>query len=326
MLNTRDSRTAESEQGILTQTEERKDLEKPADFGELYVNYKKYAFSIAYRMLGTVADAEDVVQDCFADLQHRERSGIDNIKAYIAKSITNRCLNLLNSAHARRETYIGEWLPEPVSELYDGPEAAAERKDTLSFAFLVLLEKLSPVERAVFVLREAYQYDYEAIAGMTGKTESNCRQIFSRVKRTLQASPAAEALTPAPEQARRGLLQRFTAAFTAHDVSGMLALLTEQPVLVADGGGREVHTILRPMIGRKGVLALLTSRRVLNRMRSWEAAIESINGEPNLVYRQEGEVKAVLCLALNRSGEQIQSLYLIMGPEKLGHILPSPAQ
>lgn len=276
-------------------------------------------------MLGTVADAEDVVQDCFADLQHRERSGIENIRAYIAKSITNRCLNLLQSASVRRETYVGEWLPEPVSELYDGPEAVAERKDTLTFAFLVLLEKLSPVERAVFVLREAYQYEYETIAGMIGKTESNCRQIFSRVKRTLQAAPAAEALTTAPEQARRGLLQRFTAAFTSHDVSGMLALLTEQPVLVADGGGQDVHTILRPMIGRKGVLALLTSHRVLSRMRSWEAAIEQVNGEPNLVYRYQGEVKGVLCLALNRSGEQIQSFYLIMGPEKLGHILPAPA-
>ncbi|QSF43083.1 sigma-70 family RNA polymerase sigma factor family protein [Paenibacillus tianjinensis] len=155
---------------------------------------------------------------------------------------------------------------------------------------------------------------------MVGKTESNCRQIFSRVKRTLQADPAGEAMSPAPEQVRTGMLQRFTAAFAAHDVSGMLALLTEQAVLVADGGGREVHTILRPMAGRKGVLALLTSRRVLARMRSWTSSIELINGEANLVYRDQGEVKAVLCLALSRSGEQIQSVYLIMGPEKLGHV------
>ncbi|WP_310829223.1 sigma-70 family RNA polymerase sigma factor [Paenibacillus pedocola] len=294
-----------------------------AELAELYLNYRRYAFSIAYRMLGTVADAEDVVQDCFADLQRRDLTSIDNIKAYVAKSITNRCLNLLNSAHSRRETYIGEWLPEPVSELYDGPEAVAERKDTLSMAFLVLLEKLSPVERAVFVLREAYQYEYEAIAGMVGKTESNCRQIFSRVKRTLQADPAGEAISPAEEQVRTGMLQRFTAAFAAHDVSGMLALLTEQAVLVADGGGQEVHTILRPMVGRKGVLALLTSRRVLVRMRSWTSSIELINGEANLVYRDQGEVKAVLCLALSSSGEQIQSVYLIMGPEKLGHVWPS---
>ena len=291
-----------------------------ADLEEVYLNYRKYAFSIAYRMLGSVADAEDVVQDCFADLQRRDLRNIDNIKAYVAKSITNRCLNLLNSAYSRRETYIGEWLPEPVSELYDGPEAAAERKDTLSFVFLVLLEKLSPAERAVFVLREAYQYEYEVIAGMVGKSESNCRQIFSRVKRTLQADPAAEAMTPAPESARTGLLQRFTAAFSAHDVSGMLSLLTEHPILVADGGGQEVHTILRPMVGRKGVLALLTSRRVLGRLRSWDASIEAVNGESNLVFRHEEEVKAVLCLALNRTGEQIQSFYLIMGPEKLGHV------
>ncbi|AIQ48055.1 DNA-directed RNA polymerase subunit sigma [Paenibacillus sp. FSL R7-0273] len=293
-----------------------------AELEELYIHYKRYAFSIAYRMLGSAADAEDIVQDCFADLQRHELSGIDNIKAYVAKSITNRCLNLLNSAHTRRETYIGEWLPEPVSERYDGPEEAAVRKDTLSFAFLVLLERLAPAERAVFVLREAFQYDYEAIAGMVGKSESNCRQIFSRVKRTLQAEPAAAALSPAPGQARRKLLQRFTAAFAAHDVSSMLALLTEQPVLIADGGGQEVHTVLRPMIGRKGVLALLTSHRVLQEMRTWKPSIERVNGEESLVYRREEQVKAVLCLGLSRSGEQIQSFYLTVGPEKLGHIHP----
>ncbi|WP_244444757.1 sigma-70 family RNA polymerase sigma factor [Paenibacillus camerounensis] len=294
-------------------------------FEELYLHYKRYAFSIAYRMLGSAADAEDVLQDCFADLQRRELDDIDNIKAYIAKSITNRCLNLMNSARSRRETYIGEWLPEPVSELYDGPEAAAERKDSLSFAFLVLLEKLSPVERAVFVLREAYQYEYEAIAGMVGKGESNCRQIFSRVKRTLQAEPAPSVHSPAPGQARRIMLQRFTAAFAAHDVGGMLALLTEQPVLIADGGGQEVHTILRPMTGRKGVLALLTSHRVLNEMRTWEPSIELVNGDESLVYRMQEVVKAVLCLGLSRSGEQIQSFYLVVGPEKLGHIPARPS-
>ncbi|CAH1194208.1 ECF RNA polymerase sigma factor SigJ [Paenibacillus auburnensis] len=311
---------------VLNARNSKAETAQSAELAELYLNYRRYAFSIAYRMLGTVADAEDVVQDCFADLQRRDLTSIDNIKAYVAKSITNRCLNLLNSAYSRRETYIGEWLPEPVSELYDGPEAVAERKDTLSMAFLVLMEKLSPVERAVFVLREAYQYEYEAIAGMVGKTESNCRQIFSRVKRTLQADPAGEAMSPAPEQVRTGMLQQFTAAFAAHDVNGMLALLTEQAVLVADGGGREVHTILRPMVGRKGVLALLTSRRVLARMRSWTSSIELINGEANLVYRDQGEVKAVLCLALSRSGEQIQSVYLIMGPEKLSHVGPSADQ
>lgn len=293
---------------------------------ELYLSYKGYAFSIAYRMLGVVADAEDAVQDTFAELQRRDLSGIQNIKAYVAKGVTNRCLNMLNSARSRRETYIGEWLPEPVSEGNDGPEAAAERKDSLSYAFLVLLERLAPTERAVFILREAFLYDYEDIAGMVGKSESNCRQIFSRAKRTLQAERSATSPSPSPVCGvmRENLLQRFTAAFTAYDVGGMLKLLAEHPVLVADGGGQEVHTILRPMTGRKGVLALLTSRRVLQSLREWEHSYGMVNGEPGLIFTHLGEVKAVLCLIPDQSGEQIQNFYLMMDPAKMSHITVNP--
>lgn len=293
---------------------------------ELYLNYKGYAFSIAYRMLGVVADAEDAVQDTFAELQRRDRSGIQNIKAYVAKGVTNRCLNMLNSARSRRETYIGEWLPEPVSTGYDGPEAEAERKDSLSYAFLVLLERLAPTERAVFVLREAFQYDYGEIAGMVGKTESNCRQIFSRAKRTLQAERVATSPSPSPGYGavKENLLRRFTAAFTSYDVSGMLKLLGEHPVLVADGGGQEVHTILRPMTGRKGVLALLTSRRVMHSLREWEQHYGIVNGDPGLIFTHEGEIKGVICLIPDRSGEQIQNIYLMMDPAKMSHITVHP--
>ncbi|NQX45993.1 sigma-70 family RNA polymerase sigma factor [Paenibacillus tritici] len=291
---------------------------------ELYQSYKGYAFSIAYRMLGVVADAEDAVQDMFAELQHRDRSGIQNIKAYVAKGVTNRCLNMLNSARSRRETYIGEWLPEPVSEGYDGPEAAAERNDSLSYAFLVLLERLSPTERAVFVLREAFQYDYEAIAGMVGKSESNCRQIFSRAKRILQTEPSSRFPSPGYGTVTENLLVRFTAAFTAYDVGGMLELLGEHPVLVADGGGREVHTILRPMTGRRGVTALLTSRRVMHYLREWKHSYGMLNGEPALIFTVQGEVRAALCLSADRSGESIQNLYLLMDPAKLSRITMPP--
>ncbi|WNS46836.1 sigma-70 family RNA polymerase sigma factor [Paenibacillus sp. MMS20-IR301] len=289
---------------------------------ELYLSYKGYAFSIAYRMLGVVADAEDAVQDTFAELQRRDRTGIRNLKAYIAKGVTNRCLNMLNSARSRRETYIGEWLPEPVSEGYDGPEAAAERRDSLSYAFLVLLERLAPAERAVFVLRQAFEYGYDDIADMLGKSESNCRQIFSRAKRTLQAGPGSRtpSLAPGYVAAKDNLLRRFTAAFTSYDVGGMLKLLGEHPVLTADGGGQEVHTILRPMTGRKGVLALLTSRRVLNYLRACAHEYGVINGEPALIFTDQGEIKGVLCLSLDPGCEQIQQIYLMMGPDKLTHV------
>ncbi|WP_379135833.1 sigma-70 family RNA polymerase sigma factor [Paenibacillus sp. sgz500958] len=290
------------------------------DIEELYRNYKNYAFAIAYRMLGTAADAEDVVQDCFTELARRDRSGISNMKAYLAKGITNRCLNLLQSARSRRETYTGEWLPEPITASYDGPEATAERQDTLSYAFLVLLEKLAPAERAIFLLREVFEYEYEAIAEIMNKSEANCRKIFSRAKRSLQPETAIERRRLTAEPGRAALLKRFSAAFAAYDVSRMLELLAENPVFISDGG-EHVHTVLRPMKGQKGVLALLTSRRVLYTLRDWETTTALINGELNIVYRKEGQIMAVLCMSLNRSADRIEGLYLMLDPEKLQHII-----
>lgn len=295
-----------------------------------YAQYKRYAFAIAYRMLGSAEEAEDVVQDCFAELGKRSAQDIDHIKAYIARMVTNACLNLLNSARSRRETYIGEWLPEPISGEDDDPEAVAERRDMLSYAYLVLLDRLSPGERAVFVLREAFGYDYAAIAEMTGKSEAGCRQIYSRVKRSLQAEPAASGNAPRAAgqrgEARAGLLRRFAAAFDAYDVGAMLELLAEQPVFSADGGGRELRTVVRPMRGRKGVLALLTSRRLYAQLREWQASAEPVNGEMQLVFRQGGEVRAVLCLLAEESpgGPRIRDLYLMLADDKLGRIGAQP--
>ncbi|WP_246369736.1 sigma-70 family RNA polymerase sigma factor [Saccharibacillus deserti] len=306
-----------------------------ADLEELYVKYRKYAFAIAYRMLGSAESAEDAVQDCFAELHRRKPQEIVRMKAYIARMVTNTCLNMLNSARSRRETYVGEWLPEPVGDSVFGPEEMAEQRELLSYAYLVLLERLTPGERAVFVLREAFQYDYAAIAEMTGRSEAGCRQIYSRFKRSLQAEPAASGASPpgggeanvrADGQAggaRAGLLRRFTAAFAAYDVGGMLELLAEQPVFTADGGGREVRTVVRPMVGRKGVLALLTSRKIYAQLREWEAAPERVNGELQLVFRSGGRVKAVLCLQLEPGEDDrplIRNLYLILAEEKLGRI------
>ncbi|WP_025715765.1 sigma-70 family RNA polymerase sigma factor [Paenibacillus sp. 1-18] len=289
---------------------------------ELYQKYRKYSFAIAYRMLGTVTDAEDVVQDCFVELDNKPLNDIQNPKAYVAKMTMNRCLNLLNSARKQRETYVGQWLPEPLGESADLPADWLERKDMISYAFLVLLEQLKPVERAVFVLREAFQYDYKDIAELLGKTESNCRQLFSRSRRILSSG---ESVLPVPASysknnaSRIKLLERFTSAFLAYDVTAMLELLAEQPAFVADGGGN-VHTVMRPMVVRKGVLALLTSRRVLTALRERELVRTVINGEIQLAFLKEGKVKEVLCIRLTPDGEHIQDFYLMINPDKLGHI------
>ncbi|MFB5268790.1 sigma-70 family RNA polymerase sigma factor [Paenibacillus enshidis] len=307
--------------------------EKSAEVEEWYRNYRDYAFAIAYRMLGTAADAEDVVQDCFAALQQTLPEEVHNSKAYITRITVNRCLNLLHSARKQRETYVGEWLPEPVGSTApaDQPEEWAERRSMVSYAFLVLLERLKPLERAVFVLREAFQYEYKEIAELLGLTDTNCRQLYSRSrKRLAQATPSnadsssaddmpLPSMTPVGDLARKRMLDRFTAAFMSYDVPSMLELLAEQPVFISDGGGI-VHTVMRPMTVRKGVLALLTSRRVLTSLRETEVSTVMLNGEEQLVFRHDGQVVAALCLEFTAEGKHIQGVYMMVNPQKLGYI------
>ncbi|MDN8587647.1 sigma-70 family RNA polymerase sigma factor [Paenibacillus sp. 11B] len=288
------------------------------EVGELYIRYKAYAFSIAYRMLGSVVEAEDLVQDCFAELQSKSLDNIRNPKSYIAKLVVNRSLNLLNSARNQRESYVGEWLPEPMSDggIGNVPEATMEQKEMISYAYLVMLEQLTPIERAVFVLREAFQYEYAEIADWLRKSESNCRQIFSRARRKLPDRLPPLEHRSADYAAKEKLLARFTTAFLNYDVSEMLELLAEQPVFTADGGGR-VHTVMRTMKVRKGVLALLTSRRVLTRLRERDWVHTFINGEPHLALLDNGQLSEVLCLKLDSPGERIEGFYLVVNPDKL---------
>ncbi|MGD0031932.1 sigma-70 family RNA polymerase sigma factor [Paenibacillus illinoisensis] len=290
--------------------------ESSLEVGELYIRYKAYAFSIAYRMLGSVMEAEDAVQDCFAGLQSKSDEIIRNPKSYIAKLVVNRSLNLLNSARNQREHYVGEWLPEPIGEALDLPEQTYEQKEMISYAYMVLLERMTPVERAVFVLREAFQYEYREIADWIGKTESNCRQIFSRAKRNLPEQLPDKVQTTTDDATKEKLLARFTTAFLAYDVTAMLELLSEQPVFTADGGGR-VHTVMRTMKVHKGVLALLTSRRVLTRLREREWVPTIINGEVQIALMNNGEVSEVICIQSDLSGQRIEAVYLVVNPDKL---------
>ncbi|KOY16350.1 sigma-70 family RNA polymerase sigma factor [Paenibacillus xylanivorans] len=288
------------------------------EVGELYIRYKAYAFSIAYRMLGSVVEAEDIVQDCFAELQSKPLNDIRNPKSYIARLVVNRSLNLLNSARNQRESYVGEWLPEPMSdgEIANIPEETMQQKEMISYAYLVMLEQLSSMERAVFVLREAFQYEYTEIADWLGKSESNCRQIFSRARRKLPDRLPPMEQSSDNYAAKEQLLARFTTAFLNYDVSEMLDLLAEQPVFTADGGGR-VHTVMRTMRVRKGVLALLTSRRVLTRLREREWVPTVINGESHFALLENGRLSEVLCLELDSLGERIEGFYLVVNPDKL---------
>jgi RNA polymerase sigma-70 factor (ECF subfamily) len=277
-----------------------------------YRTYRPFVFSVAYRMLGAVSDAEDAVHDLFADIRPEELANVRNPKAYLAKWTINRCLNVLRSARRKREVYIGEWLPEPLLERFDGPDLAAERKETLSYAYLVMLERLTPAQRAVFLLREAFEYDYEAIAELLGKSEANCRKLFSRAKKSMNAVPSSAGA----QNVRKPLLEKFVSAFQQYDVERLLELLAEDATMVTDGGGN-VHAAIRPIIGRKRVLALLSSPKAYTLLRKWDFSITEINKETNVAFSQEGVVKGVLCFELSGEQNRIRNLYLILNPDKL---------
>src|SRR6516165_2648471 len=195
-------------------------------------------FSIAYRMTGSVSEAEDLVQEAFFRLERAQQRGVvvESPKAYLAAATTRLAIDHMRSARVRRESYIGTWLPEPVlTDLDHNPEHMAELSDSLSVAFLVLLESLSPVERAVFLLREVFDYSYEDIAQIVNKSEANCRQIFGRARKHLDAHHAR---FEASAEQNEALVQSFLAAARGGDLDQLVDLLAADAVMCGDGGGK----------------------------------------------------------------------------------------
>ncbi len=204
---------------------------------------RELLFSIAYRMLGSVAEAEDVVQEAFVRRAAASDVTVENERAFMTTITTRLAIDVLRSARVRRETYVGEWLPEPLVE----PEAPArvETDESISLAILVLLERLSPVERAVFVLRESFDFAFDEIASIVERSEDNCRQILTRARRRVADDRPRFDADPAE---RRTLAARFLAAARDGDLDGLVALLAPEAVLIGDGGGR-ARAIPRPMVG-----------------------------------------------------------------------------
>ena len=223
--------------------------------------YRPLLFSIAYGMTGSVGDAEDIAQDAFVGLTRARQAGtvIADPKAYLTTAVTRLSINYLRSARVRRETYVGDWLPEPVVVPVDepGPAEHAELADSLSMAFLVLLEALSPTERAVFMLREAFGYGYPEVAEVTGKTEANCRQIFARARQRIAAGGRAReaASSPARRAAGEQFARRFFEAAAGGDMDALLGMVAPDVVFHGDGGGK-AQAIGSPMAGRDRVAAV----------------------------------------------------------------------
>jgi RNA polymerase sigma-70 factor (ECF subfamily) len=276
-------------------------------------------FSIAYRMLGSVADAEDVVQEAFVRWTESDADEIRSPKAYLSKVVTNLCIDRLRSSRHQRETYVGPWLPEPLVEDAE-PDAAhqAEVAESLSMAFLVVLESLSPLERAAFLLHEVFAYDYAELADMLGRKEAACRQLVHRAREHVAARRPRYQVD---EEERRELLRSFTSACVQGDVDSLASLLTEDVVLQSDGGGR-VRAARRPIYGRSRVARFLVSI-VGKAAPELATRVVTVNGQPGLANYVGDRLDSVV--SLDFAEGRIQGVHIVVNPEKLRVSRPESA-
>lgn len=274
-------------------------------------------FSIAYRMLGSASDAEDVVQEAYLRLHHSEADGvvIRSDKAFLTTVATRLAIDQLRSARAQRETYYGPWLPEPLLTSFESDGAAmAEQADSLTFTFLVLLERLSPLERAVFLLREVFEYDYDEIAAIVEKSEANCRQILSRARKHVEARPRFE--ITGERQTR--LADSFLAAAREGDLEGLVGYLAEDAAFYGDGGGKG-RGLPKPVFGARNIARLLVG--FFEGYRSIGARMHraQINGQPG-VLAFDSERRLINVLAFDIVGGAVQNVRSVINPDKLGHL------
>jgi len=281
-----------------------------------YVQLRPLLFSIAYRMTGSVADAEDIVSEAFVRLQQARANGreVESLKAFLSTVVTRLSIDHLKSARVRRERYFGTWLPEPVlTDEADDSELAG----SLSLAFLVVLEQLGPVERAVFLLHDVFDLDYARIAEIVGKSEVNCRQIATRARRYVSARQPR--FQPSPDE-RAALADRFFAAVETGDVSGLIDLLSADVVTYGDGGGAG-PSLPRPVRGRERTLRLL--RALTASMRRHDLHFErcAVNRQPGVLVRDpSGALLNVMSIDVR--GDQVHAVRSILNPAKLGHLAP----
>lgn len=280
-----------------------------------FETHRPQLFGLAYRMLGSAADAEDVVQDAYLRFSRTDRAAVEQPRAWLAKVVTNLCLNLLASARARRERYTGTWLPEPVvtSDGTLGPLESAERRDAVSVALLVLLERLTPTERAVYVLREAFAYDHREIAGVLALGEANCRQLY---RRAVQRLSVPEARFEAPPEQQEGLVASFLTAAREGDLAGLERLLAADVTWWSDGGGK-VRAALRPIQGRDKVLRFFAG--VTNRIEAGaEFTTAEVNGSAALVGLHDGQVFVVVSFEAHDG--VFTQMRGVLNPDKLAFV------
>jgi len=290
---------------------------------EAFNEHRKLLFGIAYRMLGSVADTEDMLQETYLRWQQAPDREIHSPRAFLVTIVSRLCLNHLQSARVRREEYFGEWLPEPLlTEEHDsglGVLAEVEVDDSLSFAFLVLLERLTPMERAVFLLREVFEYEYAEIADILDQSEANCRQLLRRGRQHVAENRPR--FNPSPQQRER-LMKEFLQATAGGNLRRLVELLSSDVALHSDGGGKGpalpvviqgADKVARALIGasRKFVPTNIVTR------------LASINGELGAISYHEGRPFSVITLDI--ADGRIRGVYIVSNPEKFAHFAPPPA-
>ncbi|MFE0878686.1 RNA polymerase sigma-70 factor [Streptomyces smyrnaeus] len=288
-------------------------MSKVEEFEEL----RPLLFSIAYRILGSVSEAEDVVQETWLRFDG-SATRPTSTKSFLSATVTRLSIDVLRSARVRREEYVGPWFPEPLlSDPYEDPARAAELADSVSMAALLLLERLSPLERSVFVLREVFGFGFDEVAEAVGRSEAACRQLLVRARQHMRAGrPRFEA----DRQERQELATRFFDAFRDGDVVGLRELLAADVSMAGDGGGKAPQ-LARSVVGAENVARLLAS--VLQLMARVEVTFEpqEINGRPGAVFHdRDGKVLHILVLEV--LGGRIQTIRSVINPDKLGHLGP----
>jgi RNA polymerase sigma-70 factor (ECF subfamily) len=293
-----------------------------ADAEHVFQQYRSYLFAIAYRMLGSVMDAEDMVQETFLRWQQVADQAIDSPKAYLTAIITRLCIDYMRSARVQREAYIGPWLPEPllIDQSTDTADTAA-LSESLSMAFLVLLETLTPTERATFLLREVFGYGYADIAQIVDKSEANCRQMVSRAKQHLQQGRPRFAVSTEQQQA---LTFQFLQTCFSGDLDSMVAMLAEDVTVWSDGGGKAVAAT-RPIHGaHKAAQFVLGLARKAPPNTTPQFSL--VNGDPGIIVYVDGLPAVVLILEIDRLTAGgvpiIQAIRNIVNPDKLRRVPP----
>jgi RNA polymerase sigma-70 factor (ECF subfamily) len=283
---------------------------------EEFEELRPLLFSIAYRILGSVSEAEDAVQETWLRYETATAQPA-SVKAFLSAVVTRISIDVLRSARVRREQYVGNWFPEPLlTDPYEDPERSAELADSVSMAALLLLERLSPLERAVFVLREVFGFGFPEIASAVGRSEAACRQLAVRARRHMDVGrPRFEA----GRREREELAGRFFDAFREGDVDGVRALLAADVHLIGDSGGKAPQW--KHIIGAVNVARVLTTMAVPFAQIGAVAEPHEVNGQPGAIIRdRDGKVFATMTLDI--LGGQIQAIRSVLNPDKLGHVGP----